>query len=632
MPSKKNHISFCRLFARLALILILMLWIASLFTCTKDEPRLMKVLSDRTEDESFTTVIIYITVVDIGEGIDQYGYCWSTETDNPTIENCDTSTSLGPLGKPEQYSDTISNLSPNSKYYIKAYLKKGSVIVYSNSLPFTTLMPTEPVVKTDSVTNITKDSCKCWGDVISEGGAPVTERGVCWDTSSMPDLKNSHITNGSGTGRFSTSVKELASNTSYYIRAYATNSKGTAYGNQLSFRTIDIPTVTTTSVTSNTITTAQCGGNVTSDGGATVTARGVCWSTSQNPTIADSKTKDGSGTGSFTSNLSGLVSSTTYFVRAYATNSQGTAYGNQVSFTAGQTITSPNVTTSSVTSITRTTAQCGGNVTSDGGATVTARGVCWSKSHNPILADNITTNGSDIGSYTSDLLGLTQYTTYYVRAYATNSYGTAYGSEIEFKTLWGCGAPFLDLRDGESYRTVQFGSQCWMAENINIGTQIDGAYSQRNDGIVEKYCYGNLESNCNLYGGLYQWDEMMQYTTTESAPGICPQGWHVPSDHEWKEMEIYHGMDPTQADDFGYRGTDQGTQLKAGGTSGFEALMAGKRSEDGAFRELGNYTTFWNSSATDRTLSTTAGFDGIWRGGAEDSKYNGFSVRCIHDP
>jgi uncharacterized protein (TIGR02145 family) len=91
-------------------------------------------------------------------------------------------------------------------------------------------------------------------------------------------------------------------------------------------------------------------------------------------------------------------------------------------------------------------------------------------------------------------------------------------------------------------------------------------------------------------------------------------------------------MDPAQADDFEYRGTDQGTQLKAGGTSGFNALMAGKRREEGDFQELGKYTTFWNSSATDRTLSTTAGFDGIWRGGPEDRKYNGFSVRCILNP
>ena len=285
---------------------------------------------------------------------------------------------------------------------------------------------------------------------------PVTAYGVCYSTSENPTLANFKTIDGSGTGSYTSDLSGLKSSTKYYVKAYATNAQGTAYGNQVSFTTnavITSPTVTTSSVTSITSTTARCGGDVTSDGGTSVTKRGVCWNTNPNPTIANHITDDGSGTGPFTSDLTGLISSTTYYVRAYATNIQGTAYGNQVSFTAGQTITSPNVKTSSVT-VTSTTARCVGDVTSDGGATVTARGVCWSTGLNPTIANEHMDEGNGTGNLYTYLTGLTQNTTYYVRAYATNSQGTAYGSALSFKTDWECGYPFPDARDGKS--TVPF--------------------------------------------------------------------------------------------------------------------------------------------------------------------------------
>ena len=196
------------------------------------------------------------------------------------------------------------------------------------------------------------------------------------------------------------------------------------------------PIVTTAAVTDITQTTAASGGNVTSDGGTAVTARGVCWSTAENPTTADSKTTDGSGTGPFVSSLTALASNTTYHVRAYATNLIGTAYGDDVQFTTlAAPILAPTVTTAAVTDITQTTAQSGGNVTSDGGAAVTARGVCWSTSANPTIADSHTTEGTGTGSFVSNLTVLNPNTTYHLRAYATNSADTAYGNDLEFATL-----------------------------------------------------------------------------------------------------------------------------------------------------------------------------------------------------
>jgi len=195
-----------------------------------------------------------------------------------------------------------------------------------------------------------------------------------------------------------------------------------------------LPTLTTITTTAITQTTATSGGNITDDGGSNVTERGVCYSTSQAPTTADLHTSDGAGAGSFTSNLTGLTANTIYHVRAYATNSEGTAYGNEVQFTTNIAITLPTITTQAISNITQTTAISGGNVTDDGGSAVTERGICYSANPNPTTADQHTTDGIGTGNFTSSLTGLTASTTYYVRAYATNSEGTAYGNEVQFIT------------------------------------------------------------------------------------------------------------------------------------------------------------------------------------------------------
>ena len=196
-----------------------------------------------------------------------------------------------------------------------------------------------------------------------------------------------------------------------------------------------VPVLTTSAITNISKSSASSGGNISNDGGVSVTSRGVCWSTNQTPNTVNSKTSNGTGIGSFSSNLTSLTSNTTYYVRAYATNSIGTGYGQQVSFITSQNIGIPTITTSSpVLNIKATSASCGGNVTNEGGAAVTAKGSCWSTSSTPTINDNKTNDGNGLGSFTSSITGLSAGTTYYVRAYATNSAGTAYGSEINFTT------------------------------------------------------------------------------------------------------------------------------------------------------------------------------------------------------
>ena len=193
------------------------------------------------------------------------------------------------------------------------------------------------------------------------------------------------------------------------------------------------PTVTSVAASIVTGTTATTGGNVTSEGTASVTERGVCYGTSSNPTTSGSKVLSGTGTGVFTAEITGLTENTTYYFRAYAKNSVGTSYGSNKSFTTVSE-SLPIVTTSVISSIANTTAVGGGAVTSIGGSSVTARGICYGISPNPTTSNSIVASGSGIGSFTSDLSSLTANTNYYVRAYATNSAGTAYGAQQTFKT------------------------------------------------------------------------------------------------------------------------------------------------------------------------------------------------------
>ena len=258
------------------------------------------------------------------------GFCWS-ENSNPTI----TSLHIEVQNTTASFNYQLSNLKDETKYYVRAYAKNKLGVVYGAEKTFTTLSATKPVVSTTTVSSITYTSAKTGGNVTSDGGATVTDCGICYSTSSNPTISNSKMSSGSGTGSFTTNLAGLSDGTTYYIRAYATNKKGTSYGEQRSFTTnaYGKPTVTTSSATNISYTSASVGGNVTSDGGATVTERGVCYATYSSPTTSNSRVKSGSGTGSFTANLTSLSDGTTYYVRAYAINSEGTTYGSQVTFT-----------------------------------------------------------------------------------------------------------------------------------------------------------------------------------------------------------------------------------------------------------------------------------------------------------
>ncbi len=296
--------------------------------------------------------------------------------------------------------------------------------------------PGLPVVHTNAipVDAVSATSVTLTGTVADDLRSTIVSRGFAYSTLQYPTLADGSVSVGGALGDFTATVSGLQPGKTYYVRAYATNGVGTAYGEQQTFTTPSgLPTVQTAAeVTLTGSGTAQCGGTVTGDGGFTVTQRGVCWSVSPEPTTSNLHSSDGNGLGTFVSTLTGLQPSTTYYVRAYATNANGTVYGEQrvVSTPSGL----PTVTTTTATNITANSAVCGGNVTGDGGYTVIQRGVCYSTTPNPTIGGMRTTDGSGTGSFVSNLTGLTAGTTYYYRAYATNAMGTVYGEERTMTT------------------------------------------------------------------------------------------------------------------------------------------------------------------------------------------------------
>lgn len=362
-----------------------------------------------------------VSIITGAPSVTSRGICWSINP-NPTIDDNKTSNGTG-IGA---FTSSLTGLNPETVYYVRAYAINSVGVKYGAQVTFSTKLP---IITTSAISSITNNSANCGGNITSVGGSAITASGVCWSTSPNPTISNSKTTDGAGTGSFTSYIYGLSVGTTYYIRAYATNSIGTSYGNEITFSTF-LPTISTNSITNITSTTASCGGNVTDIGGAAVTSRGVCWSTSSSPTISNSKTTDGTGSGVFTSSITGLSVGNTYYIRAYATSSIGTVYGSEITFSTKLA----TVTTTSASSITANAATLGGSITNIGGADVSERGICWSTSTNPTISNSKTTDGSGIGSYTSNITGLTAETTYYVRAYATNSIGTAYGSQITIST------------------------------------------------------------------------------------------------------------------------------------------------------------------------------------------------------
>jgi uncharacterized protein (TIGR02145 family) len=339
-------------------------------------------------------------------------------------------------------------------------------------------------------------------------------------------------------------------------------------------------------------------------------------------------------------------------VRAYAIRSEGTAYGNEVSFTTA--INLPTLITLPASSITASSAYSGGDVLTHGGTEVMQRGVVWSTAINPTLDNNFTVNGSGMGIYPSNLVDLIANTVYYIRAYAINEAGIAYGNELSFTTQSNSGeinswlnpnknyGTLID-QSGNTYATIFIGGQEWMAENLRTSSYSNGepipnvtsssAWDQLNTGAWVHY--NNESQNEVPFGKLYNW-----YTVADPR-NVCPSGWHVPSDAEWSTLINY--MDPNA--DGGDNWNSAGGKLKstdlqywnspntnATNESGFSALPGGYRGNYGNFYYF-VHSYHWSSSAinTSSAYLRILHYDtGTANRGFVNKKY-GYSVRCLRD-
>ena len=414
---------------------------------------------------------------DGGSPLTMSGICYATTINpttsstnipyNPGYPNYDTLTS---------FTGNLTGLTPNTTYYVRAYTTNCAGTTYGNQISFTTATGTATLT-TNSATLVTSCSANVAGAVSFDGGSPLTMSGICYATTINPTTSSTNIPYNPGYPNYDTltnftgNLTGLTANTTYYVRAYTTNCAGTTYGNQISFTTLTLlaPLVTTGTMGTVTSTTVDIISNLISANSCDIpSAYGLCWNTSPNPTTANSSTTNSTPTTSFNNTITGLTSGVTYYVRAYAVTSLGTTYGSQVSFIFG----APIVTTSPITDIKGNSAKAGGTIVNNGFSSISAFGLCWSTSPNPTTASSITT------SFTAVMTGMTPNTTYYVRAYATNSLGTSYGNQFTFDSGYLIGTSIYGglvfYNDGNSHGVVcatsdQSTSAIWGCDGVGTG-------------------------------------------------------------------------------------------------------------------------------------------------------------------
>ncbi len=490
---------------------------------------------------------------DGGASVTARGVCWST-TSNPTTANSKTIDGTG-IGS---FTSNITGLTQGTIYHVRAYATNNVGTAYGSDIQFITSTPVViPTVTTVGIGSITTTTFTSGGTITNTGGGTITAKGICWGTTTSPTISGSHTSDGSGSSSWASLGTGISQNITYYVRAYATNSAGTGYGNELQFVSIaTVPNMTTVVVSSITATTATGGNTVVDDGGASISVRGVCWSTSINPTIANTHTSDlpGAYPNTIADNITSLTPNTLYYVRAYATNLVGTGYGNQVSFTTTASI--PSVGMDQLYNVTSTTVQASGMVIDEGGSSVITKGACWSTVTNPTIADSKTVlSGSGTGMFSSTLSGLTPNTLYYVRIYATNSVGTGYSANYTITTL--AEVTFCSIIKAQVKR--------WM-------------------------CFPTFLSG---HGLLYNW-YAVSYNT--GGASIAPTGWHIPTVEEITTLQTYLGGFSTSGGKLKESGYSHWASPNTGATneSGFTSLPSGMRSPvEGTYSSMSLETRYW---------------------------------------
>jgi uncharacterized protein (TIGR02145 family) len=560
------------------------------------------------------------------------GVVFHTST-NPT-----TSNNKVPIGDGiGSFTSTIENLKGNTIYFVRAYAKTELGTEYGNEINFTTLPASLPIVSTKPITSITNRTAASGGIILNDGGSDIIAKGICWSNNPNPTILNSNFTTeGVGIDSFVSFITGLSPNASYYARAYVTSSSGTSYGNELFFQTNTFPSQISPTITSFNISEI---GSYTASFSATISSeinhivsRGFCWSPLPNPTILNNHVEVGKGVGSFSIKQAGFAGGgTKYHARAFAVNSYGVFYGEEKIF-----FTQFDVPTIQLTSLKDfgLSAFAYINIPDSGGKTITQRGIVYSTTENPTTLNDKILSGTGIGEFSITITGLTQKTTYFVRAFASNEVGTAYSNQIKLTT--NTASTTISDIEGNTYNTINIGNQIWMTSNLSTSRFRNGVYipyilnstqwATTKSPALSFYNHdNNFESN---YGKQYNW-----YAVADPQ-GLCPVGWHIPTNSDWTIL----------SDNLGGLNLAGGRMKNAGTTfwifpsngtnsSGFNGLPGGFRNVDGTFGILLHNAYWW--SATDENEQKAFSRSIVYTDNVlsvnSSLKNQGFSVRCLKD-
>lgn len=427
------------------------------------------------------------------------------ETTQPTISAC-IQKIAAPFSDSKTFAATVSDLVEGKKYYVRAYaIQSGKEVYSANEVSFTAEGSVLPKVTTKSITDISRSEGKAiaMGTITEVGDPAYTERGFVYGTNHNPIVQTATkaIVEGNDVGEFVATLSDLQLGNMYYVRAYALNTVGVAYGEEqiLDFNPI-LPVVVTNDVTdiSEETRSATFHATITNVGDPIYTERGFVYGKSPDPTTggATKVVVAGSGTGTYYGDVHNLEVDCAYYVRAYVTYSSGTVYGENKVFSVKK-MYPPTVTTAAVTNINKTTATAGGNVTNDGGINVTERGVVFSTSQNPTVADSKVTSGSGTGAFTCNLTGLEEGKTYYVRAYAMNVVGIGYGEQVDFTVNTGTQTITVN---GVSFTMIAVqGGTFTMGATAEQGSDADSDEKPTHKVTLSDYMIGETEVTQELW-------------------------------------------------------------------------------------------------------------------------------------
>jgi uncharacterized protein (TIGR02145 family) len=488
-----------------------------------------------------------------------------------------------------------------------------------------------PVVSTTAVSGISTTTAVSGGVITDDGGSKIMEKGVCWNTSDRPAIKDSTSTDTVDALTFTGNLSGLAPNTTYYVRAYATNIAGTGYGNTESFTTLGGEPSSAALEASNiqphlatlngTVTSNLLSTNVSFEYG-TSTSYGNSVSYAQNPITGETAV-------TVTADLTGLTPGTTYHYRIKAENSLGVVYSNDLTFNTPGKV--PDAAAGDVTSLKINTVTLNGSVNPNYlSTTVTFEWGTTTSYGNTASPSQNTVTGSTTVSVSTELSGLTAGTTFHYRIKATNELGTTTSEDMTFKTYVVADA------DNNYYYSVTIGTQTWLLENLKTTLYRDGtAIPLVTENTAWKnlttpgYCwYNNDEAKYeSAYGALYNW-----YTV--STGKLCPAGWHVPANSEWITLTNYLGGESLAGNKLKEAGSTHWGDLNNGtNETGFTALPGGDRKDDGSFSDNGSSGFWWSVSSALPTSSYYAvlysSSGSLVRGG--NPNVFGYSVRCIKD-